>query len=67
MKTDSGVTLSVDPYNWKAVNKKDAMYLSTITKKDEITKNLKGITTRRSMSTNLTNLDIPGKSKFNLS
>ena len=53
-------TVSLDPYNYKSLNRKDGMFLSTISAKDEITRNIKGISTKRDISTNLTNLDIPG-------
>jgi len=57
MATDSS---TYDPYNWPALNRKDGMGLSTISGKDEIQRNLRGIDTKRYLSTNLTNLDIPG-------
>ena len=59
-------TVSLDPYNYKSLNRKDGMFLSTISNKDEITRSLKGITTKRDISTNLTNLDIPGNLNFKL-
>jgi hypothetical protein len=54
------VSASHDPYNYVPLNKKDCMFLSTISHKDELTRNLKGISTKRNISTNLSNLDIPG-------
>jgi hypothetical protein len=61
MATDSA---TLDPFNYVALNKRDCMFLSTISNKDEITRNLKGITTNRNISTNLTNLDIAGRLFF---
>jgi len=61
MTTDSA---SLDPYNYIPLNRKDCMVLSTISAKDEIAKNIKGLTTKRNISTNLTNLDIPGNFTF---
>ncbi len=51
-----------DPYNFRSLNRRDCMFLSTVSPHDETKKNLKGITTNRNISTNLTNMDIPGSS-----
>ncbi len=57
MATDSEY---LDPFNYKPLNRKDCMYLSAVSPHDEITKNLRGLTTDRQLSNNLTNLDISG-------
>ena len=49
-------------YNYPSLNRKDTMYLSTMTHKDFPIKKFKQLETRRNWSINLYNLDIEGSS-----
>ena len=54
-------SLNMD-YNYPSLNRKDTMYLSTMTQKDFPIKKFKQLHTRRNWSINLYNLDIEGSS-----
>ena len=49
-------------YNYPSLNRKDTMYLSTMTKKDFPIRKFKQLDTKRNWSINLYNLDIEGSS-----
>ena len=59
--TTSKKTLNLD-YNFPSLNRKDTMYLSTMTQKDFPIRKFKQLETRRNWSINLYNLDIEGSS-----
>lgn len=49
-----------DPFNYKGLNRSDLMSLSSIGPKDVNWKRVKGLTTNRMSSENLSTTDIPG-------
>lgn len=53
-----------NPYNYRSLNRKDLMSLSTINNNDAPLKKFKQINTNRDYSTNLFNMDIEGKSFY---
>ena len=59
--TKSRESLNVD-YNYPSLNRKDTMYLSTMTQKDFPMRKFKQLETNRNWSINLYNLDIEGSS-----
>ena len=59
--TKSNKSLNID-YNYPSLNRKDTMYLSTITPKDFPMRKFKQLETNRNWSINLYNLDIEGSS-----
>ena len=61
-KTTQSKTLINLDYNYPSLNRKDTMYLSTMTHKDFPIKKFKQLQTRRNWSINLYNLDIEGSS-----
>ena len=61
-KTTQSKTLINLDYNYPSLNRKDTMYLSTMTHKDFPIKKFKQLETRRNWSINLYNLDIEGSS-----
>ena len=59
--TNSKEALNLD-YNYPLLNRKDTMYLSTMTQKDFPIRKFKQLETKRNWSINLYNLDIEGSS-----
>lgn len=59
--TKSKESLNID-YNYPSLNRKDTMYLSTMTRRDFPMKKFKQLETNRNWSINLYNLDIEGSS-----
>jgi hypothetical protein len=51
----------VEDYNYRSLNRKDLMSLSSINENDMKIKKFKQLDTRRDWSINLYNMDIPGK------
>ena len=59
--TNSKSSLNID-YNYPSLNRKDTMYLSTMTHNDFPIRKFKQLQTKRNWSINLYNLDIEGSS-----
>ena len=59
--TNSKTSLNID-YNYPSLNRKDTMYLSTMTHNDFPIRKFKQLQTKRNWSINLYNLDIEGSS-----